>query len=210
MSLFDGQGRAGGDFQSGLKPFSQQMFYSRRLSEEFPDRQANAGHSPCSWVTHMGSGVSGRRELEGKSHSLRVSSRGNWWKGPHYPSSWGSQGNSENVLGGKAELSVFSENGLGGRDGCWKGMTDWWAPSEFHGGEQWEMEVVRRGQVVNPSRSWSMCWAAWASLWEYLMIRAMLLCKSLPRALFPHSHLVSLDGNPSLPLHPFCFTSSST
>lgn len=101
MSHFDGQGRAGGDFQSGLKPFSHQMFYSRGLSEAFPDRQENAGHSPCFWVTRMGSGVSGRREIEGKSHSLRVSTSGNGWKGPHYQSSWGSQGNSENVLWGR-------------------------------------------------------------------------------------------------------------
>lgn len=87
MGHFDGQGRAGRDFQSGLKPFRHQMFYSRGLSEAFPDRHENTGHSPCSWVTRMGSAVSGRRELERKSQSLRVSTCGSGWKGPRYQSS---------------------------------------------------------------------------------------------------------------------------
>lgn len=98
MGHFDGQGRAGRDFQSELKPFRHQMFYSRRLSEAFPDRHENIGHSPCSLVTRMGSAVSGRRELEGKSQSLRVDTRGSGWKGPRYQSSWGSQGKSETFL----------------------------------------------------------------------------------------------------------------
>lgn len=101
MGHFDGQGRSGRDFQSGLKPFRHQMFYSRGLSEAFPDRHENTGHSLWSWVTRMGSAVSGRRELEGKSQSLRVSTRGSGWKGPRYQSSWGSHDNSETFLWGR-------------------------------------------------------------------------------------------------------------
>lgn len=122
------------------------MYYSRGLSEAFPDIKENTRHSPCSWVTHMESGKSGRRrEIQGKSYSVRISTYENGGSTLVIRAQEGDQGDSENSLQRRQSWKGSLKMAWVGRQDCWKGITNRWPSSKIQGSnERWKWWEVDR------------------------------------------------------------------